>query len=100
MIILGNFAAYLQLLRGTKYSQFPEMLDSWLKMRKQLGILMLLSASIHGCYYCLMYTGTRHEGWQSQIYLGAGVIAYFTAVILGITSLPSVSTSLTWREFR
>ena len=38
--------------------------------------------------------------WKTSIYLGAGVIAYFTAVILGITSLPSVGASLSWREFR
>ena len=38
--------------------------------------------------------------WRASLYLGAGVIAYFVAVILGITSLPSVSASLSWREFR
>ena len=43
----GCFAAYIQLYRGTKYSRFPKVLDKWLKMRKQLGLLMLLSASLH-----------------------------------------------------
>ena len=43
----GCLAAYIQLFRGTKYSRFPKMLDRWLKMRKQLGLLMLLSASLH-----------------------------------------------------
>ena len=51
----GVLAAYLQLARGTKYSQFPRWLDAWLRMRKHLGLLMLLSASIHGCFYCLLY---------------------------------------------
>ena len=33
--------------RGTKFSRFPNWLDNWLKMRKQLGLLMLFSAAIH-----------------------------------------------------
>ena len=43
----GCLAGYIQLFRGTKYSKFPKFLDRWLKMRKQLGLLMLLSASLH-----------------------------------------------------
>ena len=43
----GCIAAYIQLVRGTKYSRFPNFLDQWLKMRKYLGLLMLLTASIH-----------------------------------------------------
>ncbi len=43
----GVLAAYLQLWRGTKYSRFPGWLDKWLKMRKQIGLLMLFSASMH-----------------------------------------------------
>ena len=43
----GCIAAYIQLIRGTKYSRFPNFLDRWLKMRKYLGLLMLFSASMH-----------------------------------------------------
>lgn len=43
----GLLASYLQLIRGTKYSRFPNWLDKWLRMRKQLGLLMLFSASLH-----------------------------------------------------
>ena len=43
----GCIGAYIQLIRGTKYSRFPNFLDQWLKMRKYLGLLMLLSASMH-----------------------------------------------------
>ena len=43
----GVIAAYIQLFRGTKYSRFPNWLDKWLKMRKQLGLLMLFSACLH-----------------------------------------------------
>lgn len=43
----GVLAGYLQLYRGTKYSEFPHWLDRWLKGRKQLGLLMLLNAILH-----------------------------------------------------
>ncbi len=46
----GVIAAYIQIFRGTKFSRFPNWLDNWLKMRKQLGLLMLFSASIHVSY--------------------------------------------------
>ena len=45
--IPGLFAAFIQLKRGTKYSRFPNWLDKWLRMRKQIGLLMLFSASLH-----------------------------------------------------
>jgi len=122
----GIFAAYLQLARGTKYSEFPAWLDNWLKMRKQFGIFMLLSASIHACFYVLLLkphygkisipTPSKDDwDWDNllsvqgpersydlrmNIVYGAGIIAYFIAVILGVTSLPSVSAALTWKEFR
>merc|ERR1711992_216738 len=35
----GCIAAWIQMIRGTKYSRFPNWLDKWLKMRKQLGLL-------------------------------------------------------------
>ena len=122
----GTLAAYIQLVRGTKYSEFPSWLDQWLKMRKQLGVLMLLSASIHACFYTLLWKPwyepvhiptTSHGSWnwgklvtvqgsavsyslRMNIVIAAGIIAYFVAVVLGVTSLPSVSSSLSWKEFR
>ena len=122
----GVLAAYLQLFRGTKYSQFPNWLDDWLKMRKQFGVFMLFSASMHACFYLLLFepwfgkvkiptieddhwnwekvqsvlTPAKSHGIQLNMLLGAGIIAYFTAMVLGVTSLPSVSLSLSWKEFR
>jgi hypothetical protein len=49
----GVLAAWLQLARGTRHSAFPGWLDSWLQMRKQLGLLMLLSASLHAGLHLL-----------------------------------------------
>ena len=43
----GVLAGWIQIFRGTKYSRFPAWLDNWLKMRKQLGLLMLFAAAIH-----------------------------------------------------
>ena len=50
----GCIGAWIQIFRGTKYSRFPNWLDKWLKMRKQLGLLMLFSASLHVStyFYC------------------------------------------------
>jgi len=105
----GVLAAYLQLFRGTKYSKFPEWLDNWMKMRKQFGIFMLLSASIHVCFeegHWNRYKAqdvlspAESHGLPYNIYLDCGIIAYFSAVVLGVTSLPSVSSSLSWKEFR
>ncbi|KAK4320683.1 hypothetical protein Pmani_008465 [Petrolisthes manimaculis] len=72
----GVLAGYLQLYRGTKYSEFPHWLDRWLRSRKQLGLLMLLNAIIH-----------------------VRVLSFVLAGILGVASLPSVSATMTWREF-
>merc|ERR1712152_80028 len=134
----GVLAGWLQIIRGTKYSRFPTWLDNWLKMRKQLGILMLFAASIHAClsvaymaprYNDLIYGdpvqvsvhvmegegwGPRTESenrtvvkvyggekmtWQGECFLMTGVFGFSLVVLLGISSLPSVSASLTWKEF-
>lgn len=133
----GIIAAYIQLMRGTKYSRFPGWLDRWLKMRKQLGLLMLFSASVHMCMSVALMSPTQYElaygdpveivadvtkninytfsevqknqtvkifgseqmHWRGECFLFAGVFAYALAVLLGITSLPSVTNILTWKEF-
>jgi len=134
----GVIAGWLQIFRGTKYSRFPNWLDNWLKMRKQLGILMLFAASIHAClsvaymaptYQTLAYGepveisvnvmegagwgpktesvnktvvkvyGSEKMTWQGECFLMSGVFGFALVVILGISSLPSVSAVLTWKEF-
>jgi len=129
----GCLAGWIQIFRGTKYSRFPNFLDKWLKMRKQLGLLMLFSASIHMCMSVALMSPTQYElayrepsdkgyveivtnttdqadqtikvfqdekmHWRGECFLAAGVFAYALAVLLGITSLPSVTNILTWKEF-
>ncbi|XP_071514240.1 metalloreductase STEAP4-like [Panulirus ornatus] len=97
----GVIAAYVQLVRGTKYSEFPRWLDRWLKGRKHLGILMLVNASIH--VLLELSKGTEFGGgtydWRGPTFLACGALAFTLSGVLGIASLPSVAASMTWREF-
>lgn len=40
------------------------------------------------------------NGWLSDSYLALGILGFLLFVLLGITSLPSVSNNVNWREFR
>merc|ERR1711879_304345 len=57
----GVLAGWLQIIRGTKYSRFPGWLDNWLKMRKQLGLLMFFAAAIHACL-SVAYLSPQYHG--------------------------------------
>jgi len=133
----GVIAGWIQIYRGTKYSRFPNWLDNWLKMRKQLGLLMLFAASIHACLSLAIMSPTYHElvygeptgiwvntmegegwmkrpsanmsqvkvfgsekmDWRGESFLMTGVFGFALVVLLGISSLPSVTAVLTWKEF-
>ncbi|KAJ7322294.1 hypothetical protein JRQ81_018581 [Phrynocephalus forsythii] len=119
----GIFAAILQLYRGTKYSRFPDWLDQWMLCRKQLGLVALAYAFLHVLYtlvipiryyvrwkvnsYVLEQAFSNRTdplsisgAWHSDAYVALGILGFFLFVLLGITSLPSVSNSVNWREFR
>ncbi|KAK3866545.1 hypothetical protein Pcinc_027930 [Petrolisthes cinctipes] len=104
----GVLAGYLQLFRGTKYSEFPCCLDRWMKGRKQLGLIMLFNAAIHGVCELggserIGSVGSERIGsrgsWRYPTFLASGIYSLLLACILGLTSMRSVSVSLTWREF-
>ncbi|XP_077577602.1 metalloreductase STEAP4-like [Stigmatopora nigra] len=118
----GVIAAFLQLYRGTKYRRFPDWLDRWMLCRKQLGLLALAFAFLHVLYTLIIpiryyvrfrisdYTITQVKenqtakfdttlAWGSDAYLSIGILGFGFYVLLGITSLPSVSNALSWREF-
>ncbi|XP_032617052.1 metalloreductase STEAP4 isoform X3 [Hylobates moloch] len=40
------------------------------------------------------------SAWLSDSYVALGILGFFLFVLLGITSLPSVSNAVNWREFR
>ncbi|KAI4897426.1 hypothetical protein NFI96_014542 [Prochilodus magdalenae] len=119
----GVIAAFLQLYNGTKYRRFPNWLDRWMLCRKQLGLLALAFAFLHVLYTFAIpiryyvfhrrftFTSTMIKenktyefdnvmAWRSDSYLAMGMLGFALFVLLGITSLPSVSNSLNWREFR
>uniref|UniRef100_A0A8C8RXP2 STEAP4 metalloreductase n=1 Tax=Pelusios castaneus TaxID=367368 RepID=A0A8C8RXP2_9SAUR len=119
----GIIAAILQLHRGTKYSRFPDWLDKWMLCRKQLGLVALAFAFLHVLYTLVIpiryYVRWRlngyvisqikanrtdpfnnTNGWISDSYVALGILGFFLFLLLGITSLPSVSNSVNWREFR
>ncbi|XP_043824768.1 metalloreductase STEAP4 [Dromiciops gliroides] len=119
----GIIAAILQLYRGTKYSRFPNWLDHWMLCRKQLGLVALAFAFLHVMYTLVIpirhyvrwkfnsrvieqikTNKTEHFNptsfWLRDSYLALGILGFFLFVLLGITSLPSVSNMVNWREFR
>ncbi|XP_051466893.1 metalloreductase STEAP4 [Apus apus] len=119
----GVLAAIIQLYRGTKYRRFPDWLDKWMLCRKQLGLVALAFASLHAVYTLVIpirsFVRWRSNNqiisqalnnkteplnttnaWISDSYLALGILGFFFFVLLGITSLPSVSNSVNWREFR
>ncbi|TMS11373.1 Metalloreductase STEAP4 [Larimichthys crocea] len=118
----GVIAAFLQLYRGTKYKRFPDWLDRWMLCRKQLGLLALGFAFLHVLYTLII--PIRHYvrfkiaastiskfkanqtmeldntlAWRTDSYFSVGILGFGLYVLLGITSLPSVSNALSWREF-
>ncbi|XP_065439111.1 STEAP1 protein isoform X4 [Chrysemys picta bellii] len=118
----GILAAGFQLHYGTKYKRFPQWLNGWMLSRKQLGLLSFFFASMHACY-SLCYPMRRsyrykllnwayqqvkqkkenawieHDVWRMEIYVSLGILGLALLAILAVTSIPSVSHSLTWREF-
>ncbi|XP_007938027.1 metalloreductase STEAP4 [Orycteropus afer afer] len=119
----GIIAAILQLYRGTKYRRFPDWLDQWMLCRKQLGLVALGFAFLHVLYTLVIpiryYVRWRlrnktitqvitnkddqfstSSAWLSDSYVALGILGFFLFVLLGITSLPSVSNMVNWREFR
>ncbi|XP_042540503.1 metalloreductase STEAP4 isoform X1 [Dipodomys spectabilis] len=119
----GVIAAILQLYRGTKYRRFPAWLDHWMLCRKQLGLVALGFAFLHVIYTLVIpiryYVRWRlrnitiaqivdkkenpfsaSSAWLSDSYVSLGILGFFLFVLLGITSLPSVSNTVNWREFR
>ncbi|XP_030014255.1 metalloreductase STEAP4-like [Sphaeramia orbicularis] len=120
----GVIAAFIQLYRGTKYSRFPDWLDRWMLCRKQIGLIALGFALLHAIYTFIIPIryAVRHklisrvvdemknnkttpfnfdntEAWATDSFYVLGILGFFLYVLLGLTSLPSVGGSLSWREF-
>ncbi|XP_059828239.1 metalloreductase STEAP4-like isoform X1 [Hypanus sabinus] len=119
----GVIAAFLQLYRGTKYKRFPDWLDRWMLCRKQLGLVALAYAFLHVLYtyiiptrysvrwnwmYSMIQESKKNTTmelnkvvtWRVELYFALGMLGFSVYILLGITSLPSVSNAVNWREFR
>ncbi|XP_076592856.1 metalloreductase STEAP4-like [Chaetodon auriga] len=120
----GSIAGFLQLYRGTKYRRFPDWLDRWMLCRKQMGLVALGLAFLHAIYTFIIPIryNVRHklistvvdeikknkttpfdfdntEAWGTDSFFALGILGFFLYVLLGLTSLPSVGGTLSWREF-
>ncbi|MEQ2255839.1 hypothetical protein ILYODFUR_018080 [Ilyodon furcidens] len=120
----GAIAAFFQLYRGTKYRCFPNWLDCWMLCRKQMGLVALGYAFLHPIYTFIIPIryAFRHKfisevvdeiknnnitpfyfdntkAWGADSFLSLGILGFFLFILLGLTSLPSVGGSLSWREF-
>ncbi|XP_051818313.1 metalloreductase STEAP2 [Antechinus flavipes] len=120
--LAGLLAAAYQLYYGTKYRRFPPWLETWLQCRKQLGLLSFFFAAVHVAYsLCLpMRRSERYlflnmayqqvhanienswneeEVWRIEMYISFGIMSLGLLSLLAVTSIPSVSNALNWREF-
>uniref|UniRef100_A0A8C7Q155 STEAP family member 4 n=1 Tax=Oncorhynchus mykiss TaxID=8022 RepID=A0A8C7Q155_ONCMY len=89
----GVLASFLQLYRGTKY-------------RSDLCVYVSVFAymyTIQCVYMCIRENRTTEfdttTAWRGDSYLSLGILGFSLYVLLGITSIPSVSNVLSWREF-
>ncbi|GAB1598802.1 metalloreductase STEAP4-like isoform X1 [Argonauta hians] len=118
----GCLAGFLQMYNGTKYKDFPKWLDKWMKSRKMLGLYALLFAFWHagmslvlispgyaGSWYQTSPRHTNssiispfdvHLNLKGESVISVGFIALFLMLLVGISSLPSVSEILNWKEWR
>ncbi|XP_038653868.1 metalloreductase STEAP4-like [Scyliorhinus canicula] len=119
----GVIAAFLQLYRGTKYKRFPDWLDKWMLCRKQLGLASFAYGFLHVFYslvkplrYIFYWKQVQYAAsqvkknttseiemvwvWRGDLFYALGILGFFVFFLLGITSLPSVSNAMNWREFR
>ncbi|XP_030612584.1 metalloreductase STEAP2 [Archocentrus centrarchus] len=120
--LAGQLAAAHQLYYGTKYRHFPHWLEGWLQSRKQLGLLSFFLAAIHVLYsvclplrrserYLLLNTAyqqvhsnmentwNEEEVWRVEMYVSFGIMSLGLLSLLALTSIPSVHSTLSWREF-
>ncbi|XP_069544629.1 metalloreductase STEAP2 [Brachyistius frenatus] len=120
--LAGELAAAHQLYYGTKYRHFPHWLEGWLQSRKQLGLLSFFLAAVHVVYslslplrrserYLLLNNAyqqvhanvenawNEEEVWRVEMYVSFGIMSLGLLSLLAVTSVPSIHSTLNWREF-
>ncbi|XP_038850419.1 metalloreductase STEAP4-like isoform X2 [Salvelinus namaycush] len=81
----GVLASFLQLYRGTKYRYYVRFkaTDRTVSVIRENRTTEFDTTT----------------AWRGDSYLSLGILGFGLYVLLGITSLPSVSNALSWREF-
>lgn len=105
-------ASVYQLKYGTKYKNFPNWLDKWLKSRKQLGLLAFSIGTFHAIaslfvtnpqylkdWHYKLSTGVGRMTLNGELNILTGITAYLLMVIVALTSINSIGNSLNWSEW-
>eukprot|EP00850_Spirogloea_muscicola_P006530 SM000031S11539 [mRNA] locus=s31:201682:206921:+ [translate_table: standard] len=82
----------------------------WLELRKQLGLLAFLFGAVHGVlavallkpeytYRNTIFTDSGTLNLVGEFTVLLGMVATVCLCVLGCTSLPSVASSMSWREW-
>ncbi|CAF0821187.1 unnamed protein product [Brachionus calyciflorus] len=106
-------ASIYQLKNGTKYKKFPKWLDTWLKGRKQLGLLAFYMGSFHAMASIYVTNPQYLKDWHIKLANGVGrltlngelniltgILAYLLMVVVALTCINSIANSLNWSEWR
>jgi predicted dinucleotide-binding enzyme/DMSO/TMAO reductase YedYZ heme-binding membrane subunit len=122
----SSVAGIFQFYHGTKHIRFPKWLDKWLRTRKQLGVIGFLLLCVHVIMSLLIMSPTYFRTWYQttvleiphnlteplilpmktwMIWKGeaacfSGIVAFMIICIMAISTIPSVSDNLNWREWR
>ncbi|RUS74254.1 hypothetical protein EGW08_017992 [Elysia chlorotica] len=125
----GHLASILQVYYGTKHRRFPQFLDTWLKSRKQLGLVSFILVALHAVMSVLIMSSAYFGGWfhkrtltlpanltlESRVTLGLsqevmtwrgevilmlGILGLLLMTLVAVTSIRSVGDSLNWGEWR
>jgi predicted dinucleotide-binding enzyme/DMSO/TMAO reductase YedYZ heme-binding membrane subunit len=117
-VYFGSIVASIyQLSYKTKYKRFPIYLDTWLKSRKQYGLIAFLLASFHVVTSLLVASPSYLADWykklekpnkfnltvmtlNGEINMLTGVLAYILMVLVALSSINSIANSLNWQEWR
>jgi predicted dinucleotide-binding enzyme/DMSO/TMAO reductase YedYZ heme-binding membrane subunit len=110
-------ASFYQLAYSTKYKRYPRYLDTWLRIRKQLGLWSFAFATIHVFTAMFMINPSYVKKWyqtpaanatlpftkmtlNGELNVLTGVFAYLFYVIVALASVNSIANSFNLSEWR
>ena len=124
--LASTFAAGFQVYYGTKHIKFPQWLDKWMRDRKQLGVVGFLLILVHVIMSILIMSPTYLRSWYHDTSITiphnltepikysmvtwmtwkgeaaclTGILSFLAFCLIAVSTFPSVSASLNWREWR